>query len=353
MKKNLKYGMGIAAAALVIVLILAYNKSKLEAGIVKERNEVHSVTVAEVKYEKIQSKLSYAGLTEAQNDVELISETTGKVEKVFVENGSRVSTGSMIVKVDDQILQANYRLAEAALDKAKLDLSRFESLVKEGNISTSDLENSRIAHKNAEAQFVLAKKYLSNATIQSPINGIVVNRYVNIGSTVAPGTAVANIVDISKLKIKINIPERDIVKIKVNQTAFVTCTLYPDKELQAKVKSISVKADESHNYSVELIIDNSKNTLSAGMYVDVSFSFSTSQQVLSIPRISLTGGVKNPKVFVIKNNNALQRNLLVGDEIGDRLIVLEGISEGEQVVTEGQNILQDGSTVIIKNKKSF
>jgi membrane fusion protein (multidrug efflux system) len=353
MKKNLKYGMGIAAAALLIVLILAYNKSKLEAGIVKEQNGTHSVTVEEVKLEKVQSKLGYVGMTEAQNDVELISETAGKVEKIFVENGSRVSTNSTIAKVDDQILQANYRLAEASLDKAKLDLSRFESLVKEGNISTSDLENSRIAHKNAEAQFVLAKKYLSNATIQSPINGIVVNRYVNIGSTVVPGTAVANIVDISKLKIKINIPERDIAKIRVSQTAFVTCTLYPDKELQAKVKSISVKADESHNYSVELIIDNFNNTLSAGMYVDASFSFSTSQQVLSIPRISLTGGIKNSKVFVIKNNNALQRNLLIGDEIGDRLIVLEGISEGEQVVTEGQNILQDGSTVIIKNKKSF
>jgi RND family efflux transporter MFP subunit len=353
MKKNLKYWIGIVVIVLAILLILGNNKSKLGTGIVKERNGVHSVTVAEVKYEKIQSKLSYVGLTEAQNDVELISETAGKVEKVFVENGSRVSTNSIMVKVDDQILQANFKLAEASLDKAKLDLSRFESLVKEGNISSSDLENSRIAYRNAEAQFVLAKKYLSNTSIQSPINGIVVNRYVNVGSTVAPGTAVANIVDISTLKIKINIPERDIAKIKINQTAFVTCGLYPDKELQAKVKSISVKADESHNYSVELIMDNSKNTLSAGMYVDVSFAFSTSEKVVSIPRVSLTGGIKASKVFVIQNNKAVQKDLLIGDEIGDRLIVLKGINAGEQVVTEGQNILQDGSDVIIKNKKSF
>ncbi|MGD8782157.1 MAG: efflux RND transporter periplasmic adaptor subunit [Ignavibacteria bacterium] len=351
--KNLKYWIGIAIAAALIVFILVNNKSKLEAGIMKEKNGIHSVTVESVKPEELISKLDYIGITEAVNDIELISETDGKVEKVFVENGSRVTGNSIIVKVDDQILQANYKLAEAALEKAKLDLSRFEALMKEGNLSASDLENSRISLKNAEAQYVIAKKYLSNASIQSPINGIIVNRYVNIGSTVAPGTPIANIVDISRLKIKTGIPEKDITKIKIGQTASVTCNLYPGKTLEAKVKSISVKADESHNYSVELIIDNPKNILSAGMYVDVKFEYTTQGSVLNIPRVSLTGSIKNPKVYVVQNNKAIQRDILIGDEAGDRLIVLKGISEGEQIITEGQNNLQDGSDVIIKNRKSF
>jgi RND family efflux transporter MFP subunit len=353
MKKNMKYWIGLIAAVVIIVMILANNKSKLEAGIIEKKNEIYSVAVESVKFEKVNSKLNYAGITEAVNDVELISETAGKVEKVFVENGSRVSCNSVLVQINDQILQANYKLAKAALDKAKLDLSRFETLVKEGNISTSDLENSRIALENAEAQYVLAKKYLSNTSIQSPINGIVVNRYVNIGSTVAPGTSVANIVDISKLKIKISIPEKDISEIKIGQTASIASQLYRGQALEARVKSISVKADESHNYSVELLIENSKNILSAGMYVNVEFNFSTNEQVLSIPRASLMSSVKNPKVFIVQNNKAIQKEVLIGSEIGDRLIVLKGISEGGQVVIEGQNILQDGSSVIIKNKKSF
>ena len=349
MKKNFKYWIGIAIATVLIVLILINNKSKLEAGIIKEKNGVHSVSIEPVKFEIINSKLNYIGITEAINDVELISETSGKVKKVFVENGSRVTANSILVQVDDQILQANYKLAEAALDKAKLDLSRFETLMKEGNLSTSDLENSRIALKNAEAQFVLAKKYLSNTSIQSPINGTIVNRYVNIGSTVAPGTPVANIVDISKLKIKINIPEKDFTKIKTGETAFITSNLYPGQTLEAKVKSVSVKADESHNYSVELTIDNSKNILSAGMYVDVGFKFSTQETVLSISRVSLIGSIKDPKVYIVQNSRAIQKEILVGGEIENRLIVLNGLSKGDQVVTEGRNNLQDGSNVIIKD----
>jgi len=353
MKDNLKYWIATAVPVIVIIFILTYNKSKLEAGIIKGKNSVYSVSVEQMNSKKMSSKLNYVGVTEAQNDIELISETAGKVEKVFVENGSRVSTYSIIAQIDDKILQANYKLAEAALDKANLDLTRFENLMKEGNLSANDLENSRIAQKNAEAQFVLAKKYLSNASIQSPINGIIVSRYVNVGSTVSPGTSIANIVDISKLKIKISIPEKDISKIKIGQIASVTFDFKRDKIFEAKVKSISVKADESHNFSVELSIDNSQNILSAGMYTKVEFDFSSLENVLSIPRISLTGSIKNPKVFVVQNNKAFQRDILVGDVIDDHLVVLKGISIGEQIVTEGQNNLQDGSSVIIKNEKSF
>lgn len=353
MKDNFKYWIATAVPVIVIIFILTYNKSKLETGIIKEKNSVYSVSVEQMNSKKMSSKLNYVGVTEAQNDIELISETAGKVEKVFAENGSRVSTNSIIAQIDDKILQANYKLAEAALDKANLDLTRFENLMKEGNLSANDLESSRIAQKNAEAQFVLAKKYLSNALIQSPINGIIVSRYVNVGSTVSPGTSIANIVDISKLKIKISIPEKDISKIKIGQTAFVTFDFNRDKIFEAKVKSISVKADESHNFSVELSIDNLQNILSAGMYVKVEFDFSSQETVLSIPRISLTGSIKDPKVFVVQNNKAFQRDILVGDVIGDRLVVLKGISGGEQIVTEGQNNLQDGSNVIIKNEKSF
>jgi membrane fusion protein, multidrug efflux system len=353
MKDNLKYWIATAVPVIVIIFILTYNKSKLETGIIKEKSNVYSVSVEQMNSEKMSSKLNYVGVTEAQNDIELISETAGKVEKIFVENGSRVSNNSIIAQIDDKILQANYKLAEAALDKAKLDLSRFETLMKEGNLSANDLENSRIAQKNAEAQFVLAKKYLSNASIQSPISGIVVARYVNVGSTVSPGTSIANIVDISKLIIKISIPEKDISKIIIGQTASVTFDFNRNKMFEAKVKSISVKADESHNFSVELSIDNSHNILSAGMCVIVEFDFSTQETVLSIPRVSLTGSIKNPQVFVVQNDKAFQRKIIVGDVIGDRLVVLKGISGGEQIVTEGQNNLQDGSSVIIKNRNSF
>ena len=353
MKKKILYLLGILSAAVLIVVILLGNKAKVEAGIIKEKNGVYSVAVEKVSLQKISSELSFVGLTEACNDVELISETAGKVEKVFAENGDRVSNNSIILQVDNDILQANYKLAEAALDKAKLDLQRFEALMNEGNLSASDLENSRIGLKNAEAQYILAKKYLSNTSVKSPINGVLVNRYVNIGSTVAPGTSIANIVDVSKLKIKIEVPEKDITKIKSGSSAIVTSNLFPGSDMEAKVKSISVKADGAHNYSVELMIDNPRGILPAGMYLDVKFNFTTPQNVLSVSRYSLVGSVKNPKVFVVQNNKAVERNIIISDVIGDRLIIAGGLTDGETIVIEGQNNLDNGSSVIIKEEKSF
>jgi membrane fusion protein, multidrug efflux system len=349
MKKKISYLVTILIAVILIVTILVNNKSKLEAGIFKEKNGIHSVAVEPVKFEKLNSNLHYTGVTEAINDIELLSETAGKVEKVFVENGSRVTSNSVIVQIDDQILQANYKLAEAALEKAKLDFSRFEKLLKEGNLSASDLENSRIALKNAEAQYILAKKYLSNTSIQSPINGTVVTRYVNTGSTVAPGTPIANIVNISKLKIKISIPEKDYIKIKPGETALVSCDLYPGKNFEAKVNSVSVKADESHNYSVEMTADNSGNLLSAGMYVHAEFKITTQNTVLSVSRSALLGSIKNPEVFVVSNGKAVKRTITLEGEAGGRLIVQTGLQPGEQIITEGQNNIQEGSGVIIKD----
>ncbi len=351
MKKSIKYWLIIIVVIAGAVLLLAGNKSKLDSQIYKEKNTVHSVVAEPVAISRINSQMVYAGITEAINDVELISETSGKVEKVFVENGSYTTSNSILFKIDDEILQANYKLAEASLEKAKLDFSRFEVLIKEGNLSTSDLENSRIALKNAEAQYILTKKYLSNTAIKSPISGMLINRYVNIGSTVAPGMPVANIVDISKIKIKISIPEKDITKIKTGEIAVVTSGLFPNKIMKAKIKSISVKADESHNYPVELLMDNDKNSLKAGMYVDVEIGFTTEQPVLTISRNSLTGSIKNPKVYVILNDKAFEKEIFLGGEIENRLIILKGLDAGDEVVTEGQNNLQDGANVIIKNKK--
>jgi len=84
MKDNLKYWFATAVPVIVIIFILTYNKSKLETGIMKEKNGVYSVAVEQMNSVKMNSKLNYIGVTEAQNDIELISETAGKVERIFV-----------------------------------------------------------------------------------------------------------------------------------------------------------------------------------------------------------------------------------------------------------------------------
>ena len=167
---------------------------------------------------------------------------------------------------------------------------------------------------------------------------------------VQPGMVVSNVVDISKLKVRLNVAEQDAFKLKVGDPVEVSTDVYPGKTFSGRIASISAKGDESHTYPVEITLPNSKvNPLKAGMFGRVSFVSMTSSRALSIPRESLVGSIRNPQVFVIENGLAKHRDLVVGDVIGKNISVLKGLREGETVVVSGQNNLKDSVTVEVVN----
>ena len=337
----------ITAAVFLIVILLINNKSKREAAIFKEGTRAYPVTVEAVKYVTVSHDANFIGTTEAFNDVKLLSETSGRVTEVMVEDGDRVKRNTPLVQVDNELLKANYTLAEAAYEKAKLDLKRYENLLKEGNLSRNDYENARISVKNAEAQYVMTKKHLADARITSPIDGIVVKRNVNVGSTVGPGTPIANIVDISKLKIKVNLPERDLIRVKEKMPVIVTSDVFQGRSFEGSVSSISVKADDSHTYTVEIILNNEKNLLKAGMFVNAIFHFTSNGKQLIVSRKALVGSIKEPKVYVVENNIARLRTIEVSGVTDEYMEVTRGITEGENVVVVGQTNLTDSAAVAV------
>lgn len=331
------------------VTILLNNKNNLESKIIKDEITAFPVTVEKAHYKKLNQEFKYVATTQAFNDIDLISETQGRVLDVKVENGNYVSKGSVIAQVDDELLRANFKLAESSYEKAKRDLERYETLFKENNISVSDLENARIGLKNAEAQFIIANKYLDNARITSPINGIISTRYINVGSTLAAGAPIANIVDISRLKVSVPIPERVIKKVKKNQNILITSDLYSGKSFTATVTNVGVKADASHNYTVEALLNNSASLFNAGMFVYAGFNFNGEENALVIPRDALVGSIKDPKVFVVEKNIVVLKQISVSGVVGESIHVLSGINAGDKVVLSGQNNLEDGVTVFEKS----
>lgn len=335
----------IAAAVVLIVVLLINNRSKREAAIIKEGTRVFAVTVESARYAKLSHDEKFIGTTVAINDIQLLSETSGKVTEVLAEDGEHVTRNTTIVQVDDDLLKANYTLAEATFEKVKLDLDRYGTLFKEGNISRNDYENVRISLKNAEAQYVMARKYLQNARISSPIDGILVRRYVNVGSTVGPGTPVANIVDISRLKIKVSLPESDVIKVKDGMQVTITSEIYPGRTYEGTVSSVSVKAGESHTYTVEILLDNHEQLLKAGMFVNAIFHFTSEKKQLVIPMTALVGSMKDPKVYIVRNNIACLRSIRISGVTDEYMEVISGLSEGENVVVVGQTNLSDSAEV--------
>ena len=352
--KRWKVIISVTVVFVIIVAVLFMNKQKMSATTAGGIKDVYYVSVDKVAKKSLSETLSLVGNITANNDVNIISEAAGKITAVFAKVGDYKQAGSVLLQVDDELKKAAFMSAEANYEKANKDYERFQSLHQQNSVTDSQLDQAKLGATIAEAQYLTAKRQLNDTQIKTPISGFVSARYVDIGSMVqgAPQpTLVANVVDISLLKVKLNLAERDAFLIKMGDQVKVTVDVYPGVIFNGRIESISSKGDESHTFPVEIIIINEKtHPLKAGMFARVEFTSLKSKETLAIPRESLVGSVKEPQVYVVEKGIAKLRNLTVGSQSGTYIQVLQGLKEGETIVVNGQNNLVDNLQVEILNK---
>jgi RND family efflux transporter MFP subunit len=349
MKRILVGVVGVAVIAL-IVLTLMNNKAKSTAK--AEQSELSTtlpVTVASVQQSQLDEDLSLMGTVAANNDVTVVSETQGRIKAVYAKVGDYVSAGSSLVQVDDELKQAALLSAQANFDKAKADFDRTDALFKEKALTEAQLDAAKLGLKAAEAQLITARRQLKDTRVTTPISGQITNRPVDVGVQLNNGTPVATVVDISTLKVKVNVAESDVFKLHVGDKVIITTDVYSGVKFEGRINSISAKGDEAHTYPVEIGLANSKvNPLRAGMFARVSFTSVKREQYVAIPRDALVGSVKDAQVYVVEGGTkARLRRITVGAEAGGKLAVLQGLNVGESLVVNGQNNLKDGATVSV------
>lgn len=338
------------AAGVIAVIVLTLQRNKAEMAEKAKIVPVSSypVSVVMVVKQNLDRSLAKVGVIAANNDVAVVSELQGKVTAVMADQGAYVAAGSPIVKIEDRVPQANFLTAKINYQKAQKDLDRNIALHGQGLISDSQLESARLSLQAAQAQYVAAQDQYHNSAIVAPISGIITSRNVNLGTAVSPGVTIANVVDISQLKVNLNIGEKDAFRLKAGDPVTVATDVYPGVKYSGTIHDISVKADQSHTYPVQIVIPNQpQNPLKAGMFAKVTFHLGR-QQGLMIPRDALVGSIKSPQVFVVENGTARLREILVDAENGTNLLVRQGLDEGAAVVVSGQEGLHDKAEVRIQ-----
>lgn len=338
----------------IIIGVLEYNKSKAEQAIVKQtfvQNAI-PVTIAEAEITDLSNSLTLVGTIMAGSDVNIVAEAGGRILQLHANPGQYKSAGSVIAELDSELRRASVMNAQAAYEKAKMDYDRMEKMFKEGVVNAMQMDQARYGFQAAEAQLIMSKRQLRDTKVTTPISGIINARMVDQGATVAINAVIANIVDISTLKVKVNVSEKDAFALKNGDKVIVTTDVYLGVEFSGQVASIAPKADEAHTYPIEIRMSNSKQyPLKAGMFGKVSFTSIEKSDALIIPRSALIGSIKNPKVFVIKDGKAELRDVQTGADAGIKLEIISGLQAGESIVTNGQNNLRPGSKVTIINKK--
>ena len=341
------------AVSLILMLLLAgvaftlqNNKAKSEAKAKGVAQRPFAVSVAQVERKELASGLSLVGTIAPNREVALASETAGRVEAVSLSVGDYKPAGAVVVKVDDELKHTAVSMAEATYEKAKKDLERYQMVQTENAIPDQQIDLARWNVKSAETQLQTARRQLRDTRITAPFGGVVAARHVEIGSMVQPGMVVANLVDVSVLKVRLNVAEKEVISIREGDRVEITSDLYPGISYFGRVATIGAKGDEAHTYPVEIALpNNGAHPLKPGMFARVSFTSIPKRSALVVPRASIIGSIKDPKVYVVNNNVVKIREIMVGSEAGTDVEVLKGLLPGDAVVVSGHNNLRDGMQV--------
>ena len=352
MKRVLTIIVVVVLALGAIAWILSNNKKKNDAktAYIAEGGGAIAVRVAPVEKKTVDLDFVANGNFAPIQELNFAAENSGRVAQIFVEEGSRVSKGQVLARIDAEILNADRETAEATYQSAARDLARYESAFKTGGVTQQQLDQARLNAENAKLHLQQQQRKLNDANIRSSINGIVNKKMIETGAYVSPGTVLFELVDISKLKLKVNVSESQVANLKLGETIGIQSSVFPDEKFNGKVSFIAAKADGALNFPVEIEVSNNvKNSLRAGMYGTAVFQFPKQAPGIFIPRTSFVGSVSSNQVFVLNaaNNTASLRNVVSGRIIGESVEILSGLKDGETVITSGQINLTEGSPVTI------
>lgn len=350
MKKTIGIIIAVLAVAGMVFLLIGNRKEMQEqTSSVVEAGKREVVTTYTVTADGSRRSFTSNGVAQADRELNFVSEISGRVQEIYVDRGCRVKQGAPLLKIDSQLLEADYKATKASYDALKKDEERFTRSFEAGGITNQQLDNIRTQLVAAESRLIVSKWKLDNAVVKSPIAGTVNARFVETGALIAPNVPLFEIVDDSRIKITCNVPESKVRLISVGQKVTAGVNELSGKTFNGAIKSIGVKTDRGLNYPVEILLDKDPD-LHVGMYLKACFEVSGEQQGFLIPRKAVVGSVLAANVYVVENGIAERREVRLGDMLGDRIEILEGLNEGDEIIVAGLMNIAEGAPVTVVNE---
>lgn len=352
MKKVIITGLVIIAALAGIIYTLNGNKAKnkAETDTVAQQNAAVAVRTETVEVKELNTQYITNGIIIPKQEVMLSAETSGRITKLLVEEGTLVKAGQTLAIIDGDKQNVTLTNAQAVYNNAQSEYNRFNSAFSTGGVTQQQLEQAKLQLENAKNNLESARISFSDINIKASFTGIVNKRNIEVGSYVSPGQQLFEIVNVSSLKLKVNVDEKNISTVTTGQTVKIGVNVLPNQDFQGKVTFIAPKGDSNLNFPIELEIENnSKNELKAGMYATAYIGNEEKATVLAIPRTAFVGSVSSNQVFVVQDGKAVLKTVTSGRSFGDYIEIVSGLEKGMQAITSGQINLLDGMPVEIIN----
>mgnify|MGYP001430148515 CR=1 FL=1 len=332
---------------LPILLILVLGCSKDENKSVNNDGKAVPVGVSSVKDTTITRSIDLVGTLAPWKEANLGAQTTARISKIFVEEGSVVQEGDLLFQMDDtQLAQAKIQY-----DLAKDDYSRMNPLYDQGSISKQDFDRVKAVYENAEYSY---KLLLTNTQFKAPFAGVITAKKMNEGEVfmLAPtggAPSIVTLMQINPLKLEVFISEQYFKNVKLGMKTKLEVDAYPGTSFEGTVSKINPTINQdTRTFNVEIKIPNPKQVLRPGMYVRAKL-FTGKEKITAVHRSAI---LRMPAsnvfyAFIIENNTAKRVIVIKGDEYDEIVEIKTGLKAGNVIATTGHSLLKDGSQVKI------
>lgn len=350
-----KYIISVSVITVVVAIILirlVSNKQSFdkELKMVSESNATVPVITDTAKYKQLPIEFSINGSFSPIQETAITAEAQGKIISINSKIGDKVVAGQILASIDNEIPVSQLGLAKFNLDKAERDMKRFKELSHDDAATIQQYEAAKQGFEIAKSDYATAKVENKNTFIKAPFNGIITKRYFDKGAYLSVGAPVFDIAEIGKLKFIAKLTVDEAGKVQKNQTVKLYADAYPGVTYRGKVSAVTVKADLSKRYDVEVVIENrAENMIKPGMYGTVTFIHNSNDQPLVIPREAIAGSIKDPEIFLVKGNSVTLQKIVVTPFNDKYVAVNEGLKVGDIIVTSGQISLVNGSKIKLNN----
>ena len=338
MRQILKSLTVLAAAALAVSCGNRGGKADVKP---QEETKIPLVEVYSAAYMTVSHETVYSSTVQANIVNNISPQTAGRIRKLNVEVGDFVSKGQILAEIDRMQLEQ----AELKLKNDERELERCRQLLNEGGLSQSDFDSMELAFKVSKTSY---DNLVENTILRSPVSGVITARNYDVGDMYSMSSPVYTVQQITPVKLLVAVSETDYTRISKGDKCVITADALPGESFKGSVVRIYPVMDpSSHTFNVEVQVPNANARLRPGMYARVSLNMGDTESIV-IPDAAIVKqqGSGQRTVFVLKDDDTAEVRLVtLGKFFDGQYEVLEGLSEGDRVVSKGQASLRSGVKV--------
>lgn len=339
---------------------ISFKGRMIKQAMLSQGQPSQTVSTTTAKYLEWLPELEVVGTLTAVQGTDLSTVVSGIVDEIFFQQGDYVKTGTPLLKLRAADDIAKLQSLKAAAELANITYLRDLEQFRVKAVSQQTLAVDKANYDAAVANVAQQQALLDYKTIRAPFSGQLGVRLANLGQALQAGTGIGTIQALDTIFADFYLPQQALSTLKIGQTVTLKTDTYPGQHFTGNIRVINPKVDvNTRNVLIRALLNNPEQKLLPGMYTTVNVAIGQTQRFITLPQTAIAFNPYGSIIYRVENNGQDEKGnpklivkqsfVTTGDTRGDQIAILQGVNEGETIVTSGQLKLRNGSPVVINN----